>query len=87
MCPPNYRQTGFAATRKSVHTIYGYTLLVFKNERVLKLLQEKRAKSKMVKYDSSYKMSAQEVAWTISEIYVYDQETQCVLPFVTTLVV
>ena len=40
MCPPGYHHNGFMAIRELGHTMYGYTMLVFKNQRVLKLLQE-----------------------------------------------
>ena len=40
MCPPGYHHNGFMATHELGHTMYGYTMLVFKNQRVLKLLQE-----------------------------------------------
>ncbi len=32
MCHPDYHNTACAATRKNGHTMYGYTLLVFKNK-------------------------------------------------------
>ena len=40
MCPPGYHHNGFMAIRELGHMMYGYTMLVFKNQRVLKLLQE-----------------------------------------------
>ena len=44
MCPPGYHYTGCVATRKLGHTMYGYTLMVFKIQRWLKLMQEKWVK-------------------------------------------
>ena len=40
MCPPGYHHNGFMATHELGYMMYGYTMLVFKNQRVLKLLQE-----------------------------------------------
>ena len=42
-CTPGYHHDGFIATPEFVHREYGYTLLVSKNQRVLKLPQEKWA--------------------------------------------
>ena len=35
MCSPGYRHNGFVATHTLAHMIYGYTLLVPMNQRVL----------------------------------------------------
>ena len=35
MCPPDYHHNGFVATHALGHMIYGYTLLVPMNQRVL----------------------------------------------------
>ena len=43
MCPPGYHHNGFMATHELGHMMFGYTMLVFKNQRVLKLLQEQWA--------------------------------------------
>ena len=40
MCRTGYRHNGFMATHELGHMMYGYTMSVFKNQRVLKLLQE-----------------------------------------------
>ncbi len=40
MCNPGNHNTGCTATCKLGHTMYSYKLLVFKNQRKLKLLQE-----------------------------------------------
>ena len=49
MCPPGYHHTGCVATRKLGHTMYGYTLVVCRNERVLKFHQEWWSQSKWLK--------------------------------------
>ena len=38
MCPPGYHHSGFVATHALGHMMYGYTLLVPMNQRVLKKL-------------------------------------------------
>ena len=38
MCPPGYHRNGFVATHALGHMMYGYTLLVPMNPRVLNLL-------------------------------------------------
>ena len=35
MCPPGYHHNGFVATHALGHIMYGYTLLVPMNQRVL----------------------------------------------------
>ena len=35
MCSPGYKQNGFAATHALGHMMYGYTLLISMNQRVL----------------------------------------------------
>ena len=35
MCPPGYHRNGFVATHALGHMIYGFTLLVPMNQRVL----------------------------------------------------
>ena len=35
MCPPSYHHNGFVATHALGHMMYGYTLLVPMNQRVL----------------------------------------------------
>ena len=35
MCPPGYHHNGFVATHALGHMLYGYTLLVTMNQRVL----------------------------------------------------
>ena len=35
MCPPGYHHNGFVATHAPVHMMYGYTLLVPMNQRLL----------------------------------------------------
>ena len=35
MCPPGYQHNGFVATHALGHIMYGYTLLVSMNQRVL----------------------------------------------------
>ena len=37
MCPPGYHHNGFVATHALGHMMYGYTLLVPMNQRVLPL--------------------------------------------------
>ena len=40
MCSPCYHQNGFVATHAIVHMMYGYTLLVPMNQRVLNKLSK-----------------------------------------------
>ena len=40
MCPPGYHHSGFVATHALGHIMYGYTLLVPTNQRVLKKLSK-----------------------------------------------
>ena len=40
MCPPCYHRNGFVATHALGHTVYGYTLLVLMNQRVLNKLSK-----------------------------------------------
>ena len=42
MCPPSYHYNGFVATATFGHMMYGYTLLVPVNERVLNKLSKER---------------------------------------------
>ena len=42
MCPPGYHHSGSMATRELGHTMYGYTLLVPKNQSVLNKLSKER---------------------------------------------
>ncbi len=40
MCPPDYHHTGCVEAHKLGDKMYGYTLFVFKNQRVRELQQE-----------------------------------------------
>ena len=40
MCPPGYHHNGFVATHVLGHIMYGYTLLVSINQRVLNKLSK-----------------------------------------------
>ena len=40
MCPPGYHHNGFVATHALGHMMYGYTLLVPMNQRVLNKLNK-----------------------------------------------
>ena len=40
MCPPGYHHNGFVATHALGHIMYGYTLLVPMNQRVLNKLSK-----------------------------------------------
>ena len=40
MCPPGYHHNGFVATHALEHMMYGYTLLVPMNQRVLNKLSK-----------------------------------------------
>ena len=40
MCPSGYHHSGFMTTHELGHMMYGYAMLVFKNQRVHNLLQE-----------------------------------------------
>ena len=40
MCPPGYHHNGFVATHALGHMMYGYTLLVPMNQRVLNKLSK-----------------------------------------------
>ena len=42
MCPPGYHHNGFMATHAFGHVMYGYTLLVPTNQRVLNKLSKER---------------------------------------------
>ena len=42
MCPPGYHHNGFMATHALGHMMYGYTLLVPVNQRVLNTLSKER---------------------------------------------
>ena len=42
MCPPGYHHNGFVATHALGHIMYGYTLLVPMNQRVLKKQSKER---------------------------------------------
>ena len=42
MCPPGYHHNGFVATDALRHMVYGYTLLVPMNQRVLNKLSNKQ---------------------------------------------
>ena len=42
MCPPGYHHNGFVATRALGHMMYGYTLLVPMNQRVLNKQSKER---------------------------------------------
>ena len=42
MCPPGYHHNGFVATDALGHMVYGYTLLVPMNQRVLDKLSNKQ---------------------------------------------
>ena len=42
MCPPGYHHNGFMATHALGHMMYGYTLLVPMNQRVLNKLRKER---------------------------------------------
>ena len=49
MCPPGYHHNGFVATHALGHMMYGYTLLVPMNQRVLnKLSKEHNALGHMM---------------------------------------
>ena len=41
MCPPSYHHNGFVATHALEDMMYGYTLLVLLNQRVLNKLSKK----------------------------------------------
>ena len=45
MCPPSYHHNSLAATRALGHMMYGYTLLVPVNQRVLNKLSKEHNKS------------------------------------------
>ena len=45
MCPRSYHHNGLAATRALGHMMYGYTLLVPVNQRVLNKLNKEHNKS------------------------------------------
>ncbi len=71
MCTPGYHNTDCVATRTLVHTMYDYTLLVFKNQKSAQITT--RATSKiiqMVEYGSRYTKSVQEITRTTSIIHV-----------------
>ena len=40
LCPPGYHHNGFVATHADGHMMYGYTLLVPMNQRVLNKLSK-----------------------------------------------
>ena len=40
MCPPSYHHNGFVATHELGHMMYGYTLLVPVNQKVLNKLNK-----------------------------------------------
>ena len=42
MCPPSYHHNGFVATHALGHMMYGYTLLVPTNQRVLNKQRKER---------------------------------------------
>ena len=42
MCPPGYHHNGFVATHALGHMMYGYTLLVPMNQRVLNKQSKER---------------------------------------------
>ena len=42
MCPPGYHHNGFVATHALGHMMYGYTLLVPMNQRVLNKKNKER---------------------------------------------
>ena len=42
MCPPGYHHNGFVATHALGHMMYGYTLLVPMNQRVLNTQSKER---------------------------------------------
>ena len=42
MCPPSYHHNGFVATHALGHMMYGYTLLVPMNQRVLNKQSKER---------------------------------------------
>ena len=42
MCPPGYHNNGFVATHALGHMMYGYTLLVPMNQRVLNKQSKER---------------------------------------------
>ena len=42
MCPPGYHHDGFVASHALGHMMYGYTLLVGMNQRVLNKLSKER---------------------------------------------
>ncbi len=44
MCLPDYHNTGCTATYKNGHTMYGYTLVVCRNERTFEFLQRANRK-------------------------------------------
>ena len=44
MCPPAYRHNGFVSTHALGHMMYGYTLLVSMNQRVIKKLNKQISK-------------------------------------------
>ena len=42
MCPPSFHHSGFVATNALGHTLYGYTLLLPMNQRVINKPRKKR---------------------------------------------
>ena len=42
MCPPGYHHNGFVTTHALGHMMYGYTLLVLMNQRMLNKQSEER---------------------------------------------
>ena len=71
MCPPGYHRNGFVATHALGHMMYGYTLLVPMNQRVL---NKPNKKHKI----SGYKWSTtqMEPLWLLITTYIYKQATK-----------
>ena len=83
MCPPGYHHNGFMATHELGHKMYGYTMLVFKNQRVLKLAT--RAMSLILLGEMWFKIYSE-----CSNCYknnehnnTCNQDMQCALPVIT----
>ena len=50
MCPPGYHHVGFVVTHALGHMIYGYTLLVLMNQRVLNKISKEHNISGIITY-------------------------------------
>ena len=65
MCPPGYHHNGFVATHALGHMMYGYTLLVPVNQRVL----NKQSKERNISGHLS----------TLCVVLLWDLSTLCVM--------